>query len=412
MKNIAIIGAGQSGLLLGIGLLERGYRVTLVSDRTAEEILHGQAPAGAMVFHDALEIERQLGISRWDDIAVKASAVYIDVAAPDGKVALHIDARLENPGLCVDQRLKSAVWMDELVKRGGRLVVKPATVADLEGYAREHDLVVVATGKGEISRLFPKDEARSTFREAPRHVAMVVVRGIPEHDRVKLDGVRFRILPGIGEIFSGPFYAKDRIQGTFLGFEAIPSGPLDRFTPGMRPDAQLALSKEVFRDLVPWEYEALRDATLVDDRACLWGAILPVVRKPAGVLPSGAVVMGIADTVNLQDPIAAQGANNAAKTARLVRDRIVERGDRPFDAAWMESVFEEAWAYLRHGNLLCEKLLLPPEPHMLEILGAASQSPIVAARFANGFNHPPSLFPWLAEPAEARRFLATAMPAA
>ena len=38
MKRIAIIGAGQSGLQLALGLLDAGYEVTVVSDRSAEQI--------------------------------------------------------------------------------------------------------------------------------------------------------------------------------------------------------------------------------------------------------------------------------------------------------------------------------------------------------------------------------------
>lgn len=36
MRKIAIIGAGQAGLHLGIGLVDAGYAVTLVSDRAGE----------------------------------------------------------------------------------------------------------------------------------------------------------------------------------------------------------------------------------------------------------------------------------------------------------------------------------------------------------------------------------------
>ena len=411
MRHITIIGAGQAGLLLAIGLIARGYLVTLVSDRTPEEILRGPAPAGSVVFHDALEFERELGISFWDDVATMAEAVHLDVAAPHGGIGLSIEARLSHPGLCVDQRLKSARWIEVFVQRGGRFVVKAVTVSDLEAYARESDLVVVATGRGEISRLFPKDEARSPFREAPRHISMVMLRALPAFANFKTPGVKLRILPGAGEIFSAPMYARDQVQIGFVGLEAIPSGPMDRFVAGMHPEAQLELFKEVFRELVPWDYEGIRGAALGEDRAYVFGPIVPTVRRPWGALPSGAVVMGIADTVNLQDPIAAQGANNAAKMARLYRERIAAHGDRPFDTAWMEAVFEEAWDFLRYGNLLAERLLQPPAPHAMEILGAASQSPAVASRLINGFNHPPSLFPWFEDPVEARRFLASAMSA-
>ena len=42
MKRIAIIGAGQSGLQLGLGLLAAGYEVTILSDRSADAIRHGK----------------------------------------------------------------------------------------------------------------------------------------------------------------------------------------------------------------------------------------------------------------------------------------------------------------------------------------------------------------------------------
>ncbi|MFH5256114.1 NAD(P)-binding domain-containing protein, partial [Burkholderia semiarida] len=36
MKKIAIVGAGQSGLQLGLGLLAAGHQVTILSNRTAQ----------------------------------------------------------------------------------------------------------------------------------------------------------------------------------------------------------------------------------------------------------------------------------------------------------------------------------------------------------------------------------------
>jgi len=35
-QRIAIVGAGQSGLQMALGLQARGYRVTLLSNRTAD----------------------------------------------------------------------------------------------------------------------------------------------------------------------------------------------------------------------------------------------------------------------------------------------------------------------------------------------------------------------------------------
>jgi 2-polyprenyl-6-methoxyphenol hydroxylase-like FAD-dependent oxidoreductase len=405
MRSVAVVGAGQAGLLLGIGLLDRGFKVTLLSDRTAEEIRHGPVPAGAVVFDDALSVERDLGISFWGE-ATHVHAIHVDVVEPGGKVALTLESPVDRPGLCVDQRLKSYRWMNEFEKRGGRLAVKPAAIADLESLAAENDLVVVATGKGPMSSLFPRDAERSRFDAPPRHLGMVVVKGMGPWKAYKGPGVRFFLLPGVGEMFSAPFYSKDEIQGAFLGFEPLPGGPMDRFESAKTPDARLALAKELFRELLPEEaYEAVRDATLVDEKATLAGSLVPAVRKAAGKLPSGAHVMGLADAVNLHDPLAAQGANNAAKAAKVAIRRIAERGDEPFDAAWMADVFEEIWQEAQYANQLCEKFLAPPEPHVFELLGAASQIPAVAHRFCNGFTRPRDLFPWFVDPTEARRYL-------
>jgi flavin-dependent dehydrogenase len=63
------------------------------------------------------------------------------------------------------------------------------------------------------------------------------------------------------------------------------------------------------------------------------------VRKPVARLPSGALILGMADAVVLNDPITGQGSNNAAKAARIYLKRILDNGNKPFDAAWMQQTF-------------------------------------------------------------------------
>jgi len=46
-------------------------------------------------------------------------------------------------------------------------------------------------------------------------------------------------------------------------------------------------------------------------------------------------------------------------------------------------------------------LLVPPEPQILQLMGAASQIPALARRIANGFNNPPDYAPWWFDAAEA-----------
>jgi flavin-dependent dehydrogenase len=118
------------------------------------------------------------------------------------------------------------------------------------------------------------------------------------------------------------------------------------------------------------------------------------------------MVLGMADCVVLNDPIAAQGSNNAAKSARIYLKSILENRDRPFNRSWMEKTFDSFWDHARWATNLTNGLLMSPPPHFVDILAAAQTSPRIGRAFVNGFNDPQSLFPWFAEPAEAARFIA------
>ncbi|MFD1807896.1 hypothetical protein ACFSHQ_06230 [Gemmobacter lanyuensis] len=54
--------------------------------------------------------------------------------------------------------------MAEFTRLGGDLVIHDAGIADLEDYAASDDLVIIASGKGEIGRLFARDAAKSPMR--------------------------------------------------------------------------------------------------------------------------------------------------------------------------------------------------------------------------------------------------------
>ncbi|HKT68900.1 MAG TPA: NAD(P)-binding domain-containing protein, partial [Terriglobales bacterium] len=65
MRKIAIIGGGQSGLQLALGLLKNKYEVTVVSNRPPEQILKGRVTSSQFMFHDSLQNERDLEINFW-----------------------------------------------------------------------------------------------------------------------------------------------------------------------------------------------------------------------------------------------------------------------------------------------------------------------------------------------------------
>src|SRR5207249_10700053 len=152
MKRIAIIGAGQSGLQLGIGLLDAAYEVTLYSDRSADEIRHGHVLSSQCMFDSALETERDLGLNYWEEECPKVEGISFAVPDPVGGKIMDWAARLDNYAQSVDQRLKIPRWMTEFQQRGGKLQIEAADIDDLERWGCSHDPVIVHRFSGTRAR--------------------------------------------------------------------------------------------------------------------------------------------------------------------------------------------------------------------------------------------------------------------
>jgi len=380
--------------------LSAGYTITLFSDRTSTAILHGRPIGFPILFDQALQIERDLELNLWDQPFPGCKSIRNTVCDPEGNPAFTLSYELERPWQAIDQRLKFFHWIQEFIDRGGEFAVQDMTLSDLEKCAQNYDLVIVAAGRGILSTLFERDANRSTHDKPARRVVGGLYTGLQQDE---FPTFRLTVLPDIGEIFQMPFYSNNQYCHAVC-FEAYPGGAMDRFASVKSGQELLQLSLETIQQFVPWKYEALKDMELIDDNAWLSGAITPTVRRPIAHLPSGAIVMGIGDTVILNDPIAGQGANNANKMAHLVTQRVIEHGDRKFDAEWMQAVFDEFWMDSQYANRLCD-CLLAPQVHHQEILIAAVYNPEVAKDYFDGLRHPPSLFPWFFEPEAAKNYL-------
>jgi 2-polyprenyl-6-methoxyphenol hydroxylase-like FAD-dependent oxidoreductase len=402
VRRIGVVGGGQAGLQLALGLVEAGHEVTLVSDRQPTEIREGRIMSTQCMFHDALETERELGLNLWEAECPRIEGFRYCVAAPDGSLAIQFAGRLRGYAQSVDQRLKMSSWLEELDRRGGKLVFHTADLDDLETLAAENDLVVVAAGKGEIAALFERDPSRSPFDTPQRFLAAAYVNGL---DPLEPPYFSISIVPEVGEYFVGPALTLSGPCYT-LCLEAIPEGPMDRWTEEERrdPDAYLAKIKETLEQFFPWEAERSATITLTDEGGMLSGAYPPVVRNAVGRLPSGRAVLGVGDTVVLNDPLVGQGANNAAKCAQIVLRKILEHDTRPFDEAWMSEVETASWDYAQWPTAFTNLMLSPPA-HIPEVMSAAAETQALADVLANGTNDPSTLFPWIADPEGSRRFI-------
>jgi flavin reductase (DIM6/NTAB) family NADH-FMN oxidoreductase RutF len=402
-RSVAIVGAGQSGMQLALGLQAAGHEVTVYSNRGAREILEGPVMSSQCMFEAALQTERELGLDFWADDCPRVEGIGMTVRNPQGGKAIEWSARLDGAAQSVDQRVKIHGWMNAFEQRGGRIVLKAVGLDALEACARTHELVVVASGKGEIAKLFERDAERSAFDAPQRVLALTYVKGMKP--REPFPAVCFNLIPGVGEYFVFPALTTSG-PCEIMVFEGIPGGPMDCWADVKTPQEHLARSRQILETFLPWEAERCRDIALTDDNGILVGSFAPTVRKPIATLPSGRQVLGMADVVVLNDPITGQGSNNAAKSAHIYLQRILENPDAPFDAAWMQETFDRYWeGYARWATDWTRSLLAPPTPHLHKLLQSATHMPSVASTVVNGFDDPRAFAPWWFDAAQADRFL-------
>ncbi|MBW1597187.1 styrene monooxygenase/indole monooxygenase family protein [Streptomyces sp. JJ38] len=407
MRRILIVGAGQAGLQLALGLQAQGYDVTVMSNRTADEIRGGRVMSTQCMFDRALQHERDTQINFWESQAPRIEGLGVSIAAPDASRPVDWLGRLDGYAQSVDQRLKMAGWLETFAQRGGQLVVHGAAVSDLDFFARTYDLVLVAAGKGELVSMFARDAARSPYDAPQRALAVSYVHGLgPRPEHPETEAVRCNLVPGVGELFVMPCLTTSG-RCDILFWEGVPGGPLDVFQDVKDPAEHLATTLELMEKFLPWEYARATNVELTDAGGTLAGRYAPTVRKPVGRLPGGGAVLGVADVVVANDPITGQGSNSASKCAASYLASIVEHGDRPFDEEWMQATFDRYWETAQHVTKWTNAMLAPPPEHVVNLLGAAGQLQPVADRFANGFNDPADFEEWFFDPAKAEAYLAS-----
>ncbi|MFC7740980.1 styrene monooxygenase/indole monooxygenase family protein [Nocardiopsis composta] len=261
-------------------------------------------------------------------------------------------------------------------------------------------------GQGRAGRAVRPERRALPYDRPQRMLSVIYLEGVrrPADDPDPRLHVSF--FPGTGEVVSMPGLTTTGRPCEIVMWEAVPGGPFDCWQDRPAPEAFLERTLKMLREYAPWEHELFTDAVPTDRRCTLFGGYAPIVRHPVGRLSADSHVLGMADVVVANDPISAQGANNAARCADVYLKAILEHGDRPFDPAWMQRTFDVFWQHAEHSARFSNLMLNPPE-HVQKALGAAQTNPAVARRLVYGYNEPADFQHWLYTPEQVDAYLAS-----
>jgi hypothetical protein len=266
--------------------------------------------------------------------------------------------------------------------------------------------VVVATGKGGTSAMFPVIPGKSPYSRPQRRLSAGHYHGIaPSAPK----GVTMSIAPPHGELLEIPtFSASGHV--TVLLFENVPGGDTEVLADAKYDEDPAAFERLVLDKVRVYHTQVFEriDTTrfgLTRPEDLLQGAVTPVLREDYAVLPNGRVAIALGDAHSVVDPVVGQGANSASYSAWELGTVIAE--DPNFDERFAEKVAARRANRVRAISDWTNLMIgLPPAPHLLQLLGAMSQNPAVADEFTDNFNQPERQWDILATPERTTAFLA------
>ena len=410
MTNIAIIGCGGAAMILGHALLRYGdCNVTVYSERTANDWLTGPPTGTPFVAGENIDIERELEIEFWEDDMYFGDGVMLDFRMTRGAPPLTVRGRFGKLGAAVDLRTRVSRWMDEFETRGGDLRIERVTPSRLDEIAGCADLTVLATGKGDLGSIVPRDEERSEFDTAQRAMFSSLLTGVKGwglRNGQLTRPVKFTFFGDAGEWFFVPFTHAHVGHCYALNFMVRPGSYLDRFRDASNCAEFVEVAKAVIAQLAPEDDAALGDLRPIEDRynyLSFPGGITPIVRRSHGYTASGHVVVPVGDAAITYDPIGGQGYNSAARHARWLADAVLGNERGAFDADWAEAAFDGFWE--AHARWACEwnNLMLKGLPPATGIaLQHAAADPHFADRWFDDYFRPKAFMPWITDEAAVK----------
>jgi 2-polyprenyl-6-methoxyphenol hydroxylase-like FAD-dependent oxidoreductase len=311
---------------------------------------------------------------------------------------------LHPAAIAVDMRMYYARLLEDFAVRGGRVVIGTLQAGDVERLAGQHDLMVLASGRGSLATMFPRLVAHSPYSTPQRLGVGGLYRGVSHSQPLEIDVV---IAPGHGEFLVTPFYSFEP-QLTAIYIQIVHGGAFEVLRRVRYRDDPRGFDAAVLgllRDYAPATYARIDPShfELVRPRDLVHAAITPTVRRGYVQMRNGRFAVALGDAHVLLDPITAQGANTASHAAWVLGEAI--RDSASFDEAFCKRVEQQILTYAGPVAEACNARLRPPAAHVAELLVAAARHKAIANAYADGFNQPDAFWNMLSSPERTTAFL-------
>jgi 2-polyprenyl-6-methoxyphenol hydroxylase-like FAD-dependent oxidoreductase len=407
VADVGIVGGGTAGLHLALLLRREGLEPTLYAERSADDVRTGRITNTVVHNWRTRAREREIGANLWDETAPPIDGHWHSIG---GEHPLEFPGFFEHPSLSVDYRLYQSRLLEEFENRGGTVEIGTVEASELGRLADRHDLLVVSTGRGGLTDLFPPIPGRSPFQQPARLLSGGIYKGIEYRDDPQL--VVLTLLGPVGEIINIPMETAQGV-GQVVLFECVPGGPLEPVATTKYADDPAAyerLALETLRAFAPRVSERIDESSfgLIDPTSILQGAIVPTVREGYARLDNGKYAIAAGDAHVVMDPVVGLGANASSLSAFALGEEILRGG--PFDEEFCKRADEARLpGVLAHFDFTM--FMLAPQPQLFEIIGAMSQNPRLSDDFTNNFTQPWRHLEYLASPETAAEYIGSFAPA-
>jgi hypothetical protein len=380
-------------LHLGFRLLEAGFEATLYAQKSPEEMRQGRLQNSVSHQYDTVQREQALGIDFWNEENCRVARGHNHWLQAPGMRPLEFWGSFDGYGKCVDYRMYIPRLMEEFEQRGGRLVYRDVSAADLDELTDRHDVVAVGVGKfrSSLADIFPVQQELSTRTEPARLLCCGVFDGVEDTDPL---GVTISISAGHGELIVLPMENQTG-PATALLFENRPGGELEDLMSLDYEAAPRAFEHRILEALEQHHGSTYRRVDhdrfrLTRPRDLLQGCFTPVTRRPWAEVSNDKYVLATGDLRCTMDPVTGQGANLASYGAWVWADHIIEAGGKIDEAVCRE--YEKTVAYRTAGTVNFNNAMLDPEPYLPELMHAMSDNADMADDFTRRFACPETLW--------------------